>query len=250
VIAVMADDNVRAVFQPIVNLSTGEICGYEALSRFDSPSIGTPQQWFDAAETVGLRSELEIHAIRKAIAHVHQLPLSVFLSFNASPETVIRDDFRDLVEELHGESIVVELTEHAAVEDYDPLEHAIDRLRRQGIRLAIDDAGAGFASLKHIVRLRPEFIKLDLFLIRDIHQDPVKRAVVAGMLGVASQIGGRVIAEGVETNDERQVLGDLGVELAQGYYLGRPGSLPSGLRLVGSLARGDRRQRPRDGPCR
>jgi EAL domain-containing protein (putative c-di-GMP-specific phosphodiesterase class I) len=105
VIAVMADDNVRAVFQPIVNLSTGEICGYEALSRFDSSSIGTPQQWFDAAETVGLRSELEIHAICKAIAHVHQLPPSVFLSFNASPETVIRDDFRDLVEELHGESI-------------------------------------------------------------------------------------------------------------------------------------------------
>src|SRR5665213_319135 len=86
-------------------------------------------------------------------------------------------------------SIVVELTEHAAVEDYDPLEHAIDRLRRQGIRLAIDDAGAGFASLKHIVRLRPEFIKLDLFLIRDIHQDPVKRAVVAGMLGVACAAG-------------------------------------------------------------
>ena len=102
-------------------------------------------------------------------------------------------------------------------------------MRRNGVRLAIDDAGAGFASLKHIVRLLPEFIKLDLFLIRNIHEDPVKRAVVAGMLGVASQIGGKVIAEGVETQDELRVLMDLGVEWAQGYHLGRPGPLPSGL---------------------
>jgi len=229
VLAVMADDGVRPVFQPVVNLSTLEVGGYEALSRFDHHSGGTPEQWFDAAHAVGLGPQLELHAIRKAVAHAYQLPATAFLSVNASPETLLREDFSELVGALHGESLVVEVTEHAAVEDYEPLQRAIDRLRRHGVRLAIDDAGAGFASLKHIVRLLPEFIKLDLFLIRDIHEDPVKRAVVAGMLGVASQMGGKVIAEGVETQDELRVLMDLGVEWAQGYHLGRPGPLPSGL---------------------
>ena len=229
VLAVMADDCVRPVFQPGINLRSLEVGGYEALSRFDHHSGGTPEQWFDAADAAGLGPQLELFAIRKAIAHAYQLPTGAFLSVNASPETLLREDFSVLVEALHGESLVVEVTEHAAVEDYEPLQRAINRLRRHGVRLAIDDAGAGFASLKHIVRLLPEFIKLDLFLVRDIHEDPVKRAVVAGMLGVASQIGGKVIAEGVETQDELRVLMDLGVDWAQGYHLGRPGPLPSGL---------------------
>jgi PAS domain S-box-containing protein len=229
VLGVMADDCVRPVFQPVVNLSSLDVGGYEALSRFDHHSGGTPEQWFDAADAAGLGPQLELFAIRKAIAHAYQLPTGAFLSVNASPGTLLREDFSVLVEALHGESLVVEVTEHAAVEDYEPLQRAINRLRRHGVRLAIDDAGAGFASLKHIVRLLPEFIKLDLFLIRDIHEDPVKRAVVAGMLGVASQIGGKVIAEGVETQDELRVLMDLGVEWAQGYHLGRPGPLPSAL---------------------
>ncbi len=240
ILAVIAEDAVRPVFQPVVNLATLEVGGYEALSRFDASSGGTPEQWFDAAEAAGLAPELEIHAIRKAVSHAYQLPPKAFLSVNASPETLLRHEFSEMVGGLHGESLVVEVTEHAAVEDYEPLQRAIDRLRRHGVRLAIDDAGAGFASLKHIVRLLPEFIKLDLFLVRDIHEDPVKRAVVAGMLGVASQIGGKVIAEGVETADELRVLVDLGVEWAQGYYLGRPGPLPMGamiepLRSWGSL---------------
>jgi EAL domain-containing protein (putative c-di-GMP-specific phosphodiesterase class I) len=228
VLAVIAEDGVRPVFQPIVNLATLEVGGFEALSRFGPGSGKTPEQWFDAADASGLGPQLELHAIRKAIEHAYQLPTGAFLSVNASPATLLREDFSQLVGALHGESLVVEVTEHAAVDDYEPLQRAIDRLRRHGVRLAIDDAGAGFASLKHIVRLLPEFIKLDLFLIRGIHEDPVKRAVVAGMLGVASQIGGKIIAEGVETQDELRVLLDLGVEWAQGYYLGRPGPLPRG----------------------
>ena len=228
VLAVMAGDGVSPVFQPIVNLKTLEIGGFEALSRFRPAKGKTPEQWFDAAHAAGLSPELELHAIRKAIEHAYRLPSAAFLSLNASPETLLCDDFSRLVGGLHGESLVVEVTEHAAVEDYEPLQRAIDRLRRHGVRLAIDDAGAGFASLKHIVRLLPEFIKLDLFLIRGVHEDPVKRAVVAGVLGMASQIGGEVIAEGVETKEELRVLVDLGVEWAQGYYLGRPGPLPSG----------------------
>jgi PAS domain S-box-containing protein len=237
VLAVIAQDDVTPAFQPIVNLATLEVGGYEALSRFGRESGMTPEQWFDAAHASGLGPQLELHAIHKAIEHAYQLPTVAFLSVNASPETLLRADFDQLVGSLHGDSLVVEVTEHAAVDDYVPLQRAINRLRRHGVRLAIDDAGAGFASLKHIVRLLPEFIKLDLFLIRGIHEDPVKRAVVAGMLGVASQIGGKIIAEGVETQDELRVLLDLGVEWAQGYYLGRPGPLPSGIRTETPTAR-------------
>jgi PAS domain S-box-containing protein len=229
VLSVMSENAVRPVFQPIVNIGTLQVGGYEALSRFDlaSGAGGTPDQWFAAAAEAGLRSQLEIHAIRKAVAHAYQLPPAAFLSLNASPETLLREDFSRMVEELHGECVIVEVTEHSAVEDYEPLQRAINRLRGHGVRLAIDDAGAGFASLKHIVHLLPEFIKLDLFLIRNIHEDPVKRAVVAGMLGVAQQIGGKVIAEGVETADELRVLRELGVEWVQGFYFGRPGPLPA-----------------------
>jgi PAS domain S-box-containing protein len=236
VLSVMTENAIRPVFQPIVNIITLEVGGYEALSRFDlaSGAGGSPEQWFAAAEEAGLRSQLEIHAIRKAVAHAYQLPSAAFLSLNASPETLLREDFSRMVEALHGECLVVEVTEHAAVEDYEPLQRAINRLRRHGVRLAIDDAGAGFASLKHIVHLLPEFIKLDLFLIRNIHEDPVKRAVVAGMLGVAAQIGGKVIAEGVETADELSVLRELGVEWVQGYYFGRPGPLPAAVAATGS----------------
>jgi len=227
VLAVMAQGAVRPVFQPIVDLRTREVRGYEALSRFGLDPQWTPHQWFDAAGMAGLRAQLELHAIRQAIDHASQLPASVFLSINASAETLLRDDLRDSIHDLDGRRLVVEVTEHAAVEDYEPVQRAIGRLRRGGVRLAIDDAGAGFSSLKHIVRLLPEFIKLDLFLVRDIHLDPVKRAVVAGMLGVASQIGGKVIAEGVENRHELAVLADLGVEWAQGFYLGIPGPLRS-----------------------
>jgi PAS domain S-box-containing protein len=229
VLSVMADGSVRAVFQPIVNLGTLVVGGYEALSRFDSAPDSTPDQWFDAAHAAGLGAELEMYAIHTAISHAYQLPTNAFLSVNASPETLLTKEFSQLMSGLHGASLVVEVTEHAVVTDYEPLQRAIDSLRRHGVRLAIDDAGAGFASLKHIVRLLPEFIKLDIFLVHDIDRDPVKRAVVAGMLGVASQIGGTVIAEGVETAEELRVLIELGVEWAQGYYLGRPGPIPSGL---------------------
>ncbi len=222
VMAAMGGDGVVPVFQPIISIPGLQVIGFEALSRFHIPPMRPPDQWFDDASAAGLRTRLEIHAIRRAMEQVCNLPADTFLSINASPATLLSEDFSDAVTGLDGERLVVEVTEHATVEVYEPLQKAIDSLRRRGVRLAIDDAGAGFSSLKHIVRLVPEFIKLDLFLIRDINVDPVKRAVVAGMLGVATQIGGRVIAEGVETEEELRVLVDLGVHCAQGFYLALP----------------------------
>ena len=223
--AALAGNDVTAVFQPIVKLGALETSGFEALSRFAILPVRRPDHWFADAEAAGLQPQLEMHAIRRASASAHRLPRDAFLSVNVSPGTLLSEDFSDVVGGLDGERLVVEVTEHAAVEDYEPLQRAIGRLRQQGLRLAIDDVGAGFSSLKHIVRLMPEFIKLDLFLVRDVNDDPVKRAVVAGMLAIASQIGARIIAEGVETAEELGVLTDLGIDYAQGFYLGRPASL-------------------------
>src|ERR1700680_926087 len=222
VLEAMGGDGVVPVFQPILSIPGLQVIGFEALSRFHIPPMRPPDQWFSDASAAGLRTRLELHAIRRAMEQVCNLPEDTFLSINASPATLLSEDFADAVTGLDGARLVVEVTEHATVEVYEPLQGAIDRLRRRGVRLAIDDAGAGFSSLKHIVRLVPQFIKLDLFLVRDINVDPVKRAVVAGMVGVATQIGGRVIGEGVETEEELRVLVDLGVHCAQGFYLALP----------------------------
>jgi PAS domain S-box-containing protein len=224
--AAMAGDAIRMVFQPVVDLTRLDASGYEALARFEIEPLRTPDKWFDDAGAAGLRTQLELRAIRGAVARADHLPAGSFLSLNASPETLLSEDFTDALGDLSGDRVVVEVTENAAVDDYEPLQRAVDRLRQRGLRLAIDDAGAGYSSMKHIVRLVPDFIKLDIFLIRDIQDEPLKRAVVAAMGVVASEIGAELIAEGVETAAELNVLTELGVANAQGFYLGRPGLLP------------------------
>jgi PAS domain S-box-containing protein len=219
-------EGLTMVFQPIVRLANRDVCGFEALSRFSLLPQRSPDVWFAEAEAVGLRLELEMRAIRNAVSSADGLPAGAYLSVNASPDTLLSIDFADTIAGLDGERLVVEVTEHAAVEDYEQLEQAIAHLRDHGVRLAIDDAGAGFSSLKHIVRLVPEFIKLDLFLTRDIDRDPVKRALASAMVTFAADIGARLIAEGVETADELRVLEGLGVDYAQGFFLGRPAQLP------------------------
>jgi PAS domain S-box-containing protein len=224
--AALAGGAIRAVFQPIVDMKKLDACGYEALSRFDIDPDRSPDKWFEDAGATGLRTQLELRAISTAITQADRLPDRSFLSINASPDTLIDEDFRAAAAELEGNRVVVEVTENAAVEDYEPLKKAIERLRHAGMRLAIDDAGAGYASMKHIVRLAPDFIKLDIFLIRDINIEPLKRAVVGAMVAVAAEIGADLIAEGVETPEELSTLIDLDVHKAQGFYLGRPGPLP------------------------
>jgi EAL domain-containing protein (putative c-di-GMP-specific phosphodiesterase class I) len=215
-----------AVYQPIVDLRTGATRGYEALSRFQLDPLRPPDQWFAEADAAGLGPELEMHAIRSAIKSRHRLPTGTYLSVNVSPKTLLSQGFAALLQSLDGEPLVVEVTEHSAVEDYDELKRAIDQFRARGVRLAIDDLGTGFASFMHIVKLLPEFMKLDLSLTRDIEADAVKQALTAALVGFASQIGAHLIAEGVETVEEMQTLKSLGVECAQGYYLGAPAPPP------------------------
>jgi EAL domain-containing protein (putative c-di-GMP-specific phosphodiesterase class I) len=211
----------QLVFQPICTLD-GTLVGSEALSRFPGPPKRGPEGWFAEASEVGLRVELELAAIRAAFAAVPSLPPDTCLSVNVSPATVIGSTFQKLIGDTDGQRIVVEVTEHAPIADYARMNDAVQRIKAEGVRLAIDDAGAGFASLRHILRLDPDFIKLDRTLIHGIAKDRSKQALAAGLISFAEKIGATIVAEGIETAGELGALAALGVHYGQGFYLARP----------------------------
>jgi EAL domain-containing protein (putative c-di-GMP-specific phosphodiesterase class I)/AmiR/NasT family two-component response regulator len=229
---VLEPGRIRLVFQPIFGLRGGGLVGAECLSRFEAEPVRPPNEWFADADEVGLGAELELASVRAALGHVGQLPDGAFLAVNVSAEVASSAELTALLVGAEAQSgvdvsrIVVELTEHAPVVDYERLQANLDQLRRVGVRIAIDDAGAGYASFQHILRLRPDFIKLDLDLTRGIDSDPVRRALASALVTFGGEIGSQMIAEGVERREELSVLADLGFAAAQGYYLGRPNPLP------------------------
>jgi EAL domain-containing protein (putative c-di-GMP-specific phosphodiesterase class I) len=228
------DDRVHAVFQPICTLA-GSTVGAEALARFRGPPARGPVGWFAEAGEVGLLRELELAAVRAALTRLPDLPEHVFLAVNASPSTLCTSAFLGLIAGSDGERLVVEITEHARIDDYDTLREGLGALRDFGVRIAIDDAGAGFASLRHILRLEPEFIKLDRTLIDGIEADRSRQALAAGLISFAEKIDATIVAEGIERQAEVEKLTELGVRYGQGYYFARPGPLPLPL-FVGAAA--------------
>jgi EAL domain-containing protein (putative c-di-GMP-specific phosphodiesterase class I) len=157
---------------------------------------------------------------------------------NISPETIVSPELAGTLASVPLDRLMLEVTEHAPVDDYAALTDALSPLRAEGLRVAIDDAGAGFASLRHIVRLCPDLVKVDLTLIRNIDGDEVRRAVVTALAAFASQIGAKIVAEGVQTAEELAALRAIGVRFAQGYHLGVPGAIPT------NIADGWSRDRP------
>lgn len=221
----------KPVFQPVVNLDTGVAIGAEALTRF---ADGTrPDIRFEEASALGLGIRLELATLETAIRASRALPAGSWLSLNVSPELLLaRDGLAELLMRC-SRPVVLEVTEHVPVGDYAALRSAIDGLRPM-IRLAIDDAGAGFASFRHILELRPDFVKLDLGLVRGIDADPARQALVAGMRYFATKTTCKLIAEGIETPTELATLRTLAVQMGQGYLLGRPE--PAGPRTSRALA--------------
>ncbi len=217
---------VTMAFQPIAELQSSRIVGVEALARFGVVPDRGPDAWFADAEMLGMRLELELTAMRSAIAQMDGIPDDAYLAVNVSPGTTMTPRFLDTLDGVPLHRVVMEITEHAGVDDYDGLNAALTALRDRGIRLAIDDAGAGFSSLRHIVRLSPDFIKLDITLTRDIDADPARRALATALISFASEIGATIIAEGIETRSEFETLRALGVAFGQGFYLARPAALP------------------------
>jgi EAL domain-containing protein (putative c-di-GMP-specific phosphodiesterase class I) len=220
---VLDEDDFTIAVQPIVRLDSGALVGAEALSRFPAPPAQGPDRWFADAYAAGLGARLELAAARKAINLLGELPPQAYLTINIGPEAMATAEFLDLVRSADAERLVIELTEHFAVEDYERLRAALCGLRRAGARLAIDDTGAGFASLAHILKLSPEIIKLDRGLARGIDTDPVRRALAAALVDFARQTGAQVVAEGLETDAELATVRELGIDLGQGYLLGKPG---------------------------
>ena len=213
------------VYQPIFDLARRERVGVEALARFAVEPHRTPDVWFGEAWEVGLGVDLEIAAVRAAIESLDVLPAGEFLAVNLAPETVCSPRFAEAVPAGAHPRLVLEVTEHARVYDYERLASHLEEHRRAGLRLAVDDAGAGYASLQHILSLAPDIIKLDMLLTRNVHADPRRRALVAALVPFADEIGATVIAEGIETETELDTLCSFGAGWGQGYLLGRPGGL-------------------------
>jgi EAL domain-containing protein (putative c-di-GMP-specific phosphodiesterase class I) len=228
----IAGDAPRMVYQPVYRLSTGEIAGFECLSRFDMEPYQSPDKWFAMAQEVGLGRELELLAIEKALVALHRLPGGLFLGINSSPELIVSGALAAVLEGVDLSRFLLEITEHAVVADYERLVSALQPLRERGLRIAIDDAGAGYASMLHIVNLHPDLIKLDMSLTQHIDTDPRRRALARAMIAFAREIGSLICAEGVESEKELEMLRSLGVEKAQGYNLSKPLSLEDAMRLL------------------
>src|SRR4051812_27454101 len=214
---------VRPVFQPIVDLERGVACGYEMLARFVSPIKAAPPAWLDQAARRGLANRLEGMLIEIGLEAMSWVPDNCFLTINVSPDALASDDVAQLLASRTSlEGLVIEVTEQAVVEDYTQLEYVLRSLRAAGAAIAVDDAGAGYASLHHIVALRPQFVKLDRSLVADLDRDEAKLAVIESLGTFSSRIDAWVVAEGVERSEEVSALQRLRVPLAQGFWLGMP----------------------------
>ena len=213
---------IEIAFQPVVDLATRACLGVEALSRFPAP-LDPPEALFVQAERVGLSLELERLAVSEAWKVLPRLGPGQFLAFNVSPTALLELARRGHQRtDLPLTSLVVEITEQSVVECYADLRSVLAPLREQGLRIAVDDAGAGYASLHHIVELRPDFIKVDRSLIHGLATDHARKVAVSAFVLLSLDLGATVVAEGVERPRDLAALRDLGVHAAQGYLLGRP----------------------------
>jgi PAS domain S-box-containing protein len=220
---VLRDESIEIVFQPVLDLDTGKPFAIEALSRFPGDPSLTPDIWFGQAWEVGVGVPLELLAVRKAAEAIPRLPDGIGLSINASPPTVASDAFVPSFES--AERVTVELTEHLQIRDYRSFADAIRPIRGAGGQVAIDDFGAGYASLRHILRLRPEWIKLDISLTERIDENPIAHAMASALASFGKEVGLGLIAEGIETEEELDSLMDVGFSYGQGFYFGVPAPL-------------------------
>lgn len=211
--------NLTTAFQPIVDLDTGSAVGFEALSRFPEHYGLAPRKWFDIARRLGRNLSLEVAALERALVAAADMPADCFIAVNLSPLTAMDPTVQEILLEQTC-PLVVEITEYEPFPE--TLADALKPLRDRGIRLAIDDAGAGFASFTQMLRVRPDIIKIDGTLTAGIDDDPVKRALVSAVVRLAEELDAVTVAEAVEESRQADALRQLGVRLGQGYLFGRP----------------------------
>jgi EAL domain-containing protein (putative c-di-GMP-specific phosphodiesterase class I) len=217
----IATEDLAVALQPVFDIHDGRCLGVEALARFPA-AYGDTEAVFASAHAVGLGNALERLALGRAVSLLPRLPPGQFLAVNLTPKVALQlaeigTDHLDSMSHL-----VLEITEHAAVASYTELRDALRPSREHGLRLAIDDAGAGYASLKHVIELEPDIIKVDRSIIDGLAADRARRSVVGAFVLLALDMGATVIAEGIETAEDLEAIRDLGVDAAQGYLFARP----------------------------
>jgi EAL domain-containing protein (putative c-di-GMP-specific phosphodiesterase class I) len=241
--AVLAGAGLSMLFQPIIDLKTDRLAGCEALARFAGSPPSPPELWFAEAQRVGLGVELQLAAVRQALAQLPHLPPRVYLAINIGHHAAGAPELLRLLHSVDAQRVVIELTEHLQVEDYPALIGAVRSIRAAGARLAIDDTGAGYASFASILSLAPDLIKLDRILTTGIDVDPARQALAGALVTFASATGAQVIAEGIETGDELDVIRQLGVGYGQGHLLGLPGQITQLIGRAGEVRNGYSPQR-------
>lgn len=222
---ILISRRVELAFQPIFDFGARTVAGYEAFARFPQEPRRGPAAWFAEARSVGLQLDLELLAARVALAAQPRLPDGTFLAVNASPSTAANDAFHAAVLGATPQRTVVEITERTRVFDQDRLNRELEPLRSVGVRVALDDAGAGFASLRHLVQLAPDMIKLDVALTREVHTDRARRALARAIVSFAAETDASIVAEGIELDAQLRTLHDLGVGYGQGNLLASPAVL-------------------------
>ena len=225
---VLERESIEIAFQPVLDLESHRAVAYEALARFPGDPSLTPDRWFSAAWEVGLGLPLELLAVRKAAEALDQIPRDTGLNVNASPPVVAAEGFLAAFDGTAGR-VTVELTEHLRIDDYRSFASALEPMRQAGGQIAIDDFGAGYASLRHMLRLRPEWLKLDISLTERIDESQMAHEMAAALTSFADKVGLRVIAEGIETEEELDALVELGFRYGQGFHFGVPGPLDEAL---------------------
>jgi EAL domain-containing protein (putative c-di-GMP-specific phosphodiesterase class I) len=221
----LAPGGFAIVFQPIVDLQEGRPVGFEALTRFHGEPTRPPNLWFEEAHAVGLGVEMELAAVDLALSHQDDFPDDIQLAVNVGPLSLASPAFSESLGRADAARVVVELTEQVEIRDYSALTEAIATVRSIGARLAVDDTGAGVSSLAHILKLAPDWIKLDRALTTGVDRDPVRRALASSLVTFADETGSLIVAEGIETDGELAVLRSLGIRYGQGFYLRPPSSI-------------------------
>ena len=222
---VISDRDFQLLLQPIVELSSMDVVGAEALCRFRPVPYTSPDKWFADARSVGLHRELELCVLKKTLEMLPDLPQMINLSINISPDTLAHCDLPTLIDGQYSDRLIFELTEFADFTNQSAVQQQLSKLRALGAQIAINNMTSSYASLNMMLMIKPDIIKLDRDLIRSIHLDLTNQSLVAGIVHFCSAISARIIAEGIECEEEKQKLTELGLTHGQGYYLGRPGGM-------------------------
>ncbi len=222
----LSPSHIRIVFQPIVDLTSERPVGLEALGRMATGELSVPG-WLQGAQAAGIGTELEILLVRVALARLPDLPPDLFLSVNLSPEVLVSSAFSACLAEHDVSRVVFELTEHTPFPEARALARQMKYVRERGGRIALDDVGSGYTSIRHVLALAPELIKLDQTLVELAEHESRHRAMVRALCAFADETGSRVVAEGVETPQQLDMLRELGAHLGQGFLWAHPGPLVS-----------------------